>query len=208
MLQIVKHGYSNITTIYGQLKNQQLPKATWYAWVIALTMGVTLVSPAYAGDPSTDGASTMSFSGTGTQPSDTPEPSPVPEGAAGSRFRQGAQRLYEHTANRLEERAMNAPADAAAAGVIATVSYAGAAAYQMGTGGEQPTPNVPTELEAATERATLEAEATAAREEARQATEELANFKNRGYTECVQRVSVLLVLVMMLVITSEFSLKK
>jgi hypothetical protein len=81
MLQIVKHGYSNITIIYGQLKNKQLPKPTWYAWGIALTMGVTLISPAYAGETSTDGASTMGFSGSGAQPSGTGEGSGVTEGA-------------------------------------------------------------------------------------------------------------------------------
>ena len=175
MLQIVKHCYSNITTIYGQLKNKQLPKATWYAWVITLMMGVTLTSPAYASHEnyaSIDGQSTtginnsFSVSGSGTQPSGSGEGEGVPEGTTGSRLRQGAQRLYEHTSNRLQEKAMNAPADAAGAAITAGVGYAGAMAYQAAMGGEQPTANVPTELEAATERATkAEEDAAAARAE-------------------------------------------
>ena len=208
MLQIIKHGYSNITTIYGQLKKKQLPKATWYGWVIALTMGVTLISPAYAGQISTDGASTMGVSGSGAQPSNTGEGEAVLEGAAGSRVRQGAQRLYQHTVDRLGQKAMDAPADAAAGVVSAAAGYAGAAAYQATMGAEQPTANVPTELEAATERATkAEVDANAARADANAARNELA-AKNLGYIECALCVSVLQVLVMMLVITSEFSLKQ
>lgn len=187
MLQIVKHGYSNITTIYDQLKNKHLPKATWYAWVITLMMGVTLISPAYASHEnyaSTDGQSTtginnsFSESGSGTQPSGSGEGEAVPEGATGSRARQGAQRLYEHTAKRLHEKAMDGPANAAAAAITAGAGYAGTAAYQAAMGGEQPTANVPTELEAATERATkAEEAAAAARADAKAANDELAAIK-------------------------------
>lgn len=49
--QIIINGYHNIVTIYDQLKNKQLPKATWYAWAITLTMGVTFISPCYAMEP-------------------------------------------------------------------------------------------------------------------------------------------------------------
>ncbi len=172
MLQIVKQGYSNITTIYGQLKNKQLPKATWYAWVITLMMGVTLTSPAYASHEnyaSTDGQSTtginnsFSVSGSGAQPSGSGEGEAVPEGATASRARQEAQRLYEHTANRLYEKAMDAPANAIIAGGTAALGYAAGQSQQTN---EQPTANLPTELEAATERATkAEADAAAARDE-------------------------------------------
>nr|YP_010437050.1 hypothetical protein NQY40_mgp32 [Ulva meridionalis]UTA96524.1 hypothetical protein [Ulva meridionalis]UTA96582.1 hypothetical protein [Ulva meridionalis]UTA96635.1 hypothetical protein [Ulva meridionalis]UTA96687.1 hypothetical protein [Ulva meridionalis]UTA96750.1 hypothetical protein [Ulva meridionalis] len=99
MIQIVKYGFNNVATIYGQLKNKQLPKATWYAWAIALMMGVTLTSPAYASHEnyaSTDGRSTtgVSFtvSGSGTQPSGSGEGEAVPEGAAGSRSAEAARR--------------------------------------------------------------------------------------------------------------------
>ena len=72
----------------------------------------------------------------------------------GSRLRQGAQRLYEHTANRLEEKAMNAPADAIITGGIAAVGYVGGQSQQTN---EQPTASEPTELQAANERANREA---------------------------------------------------
>lgn len=49
--QIIINGYNNIATIYDQLKNKHLPKATWYAWAITLTMGVTFISPCYAIEP-------------------------------------------------------------------------------------------------------------------------------------------------------------
>jgi hypothetical protein len=57
MVQIIKHGYNNIAVILTQLKNKQLPKATWYAWAITLTIGVTFISPcyAYAAGTCTDG---------------------------------------------------------------------------------------------------------------------------------------------------------
>nr|ATP01461.1 hypothetical protein [Ulva flexuosa] len=154
MLQIVKQGYSNITTIYGQLKNKQLPKTTWYGWVIALMMGVTLISPAYAADISTDGTSTMGLSGSGSQLFGTGEGEEVSEGTAGSRLRQGAQRLYEHTARRLEDRAMNAPADALIAGGTAAAGYVAGQSQQTN---QQPIASEPTELESATERANSEA---------------------------------------------------
>lgn len=162
MLQIVKQGYSNITTIYAQLKNKQLPKATWYAWVITLIMGVTLTAPAYASheaSASTDGQSTtginntFSVSGSGSQPSGSGEGEPVPEGAGVSRAREGAQRLYQHTANRLKEKAMDAPADAAAALITTGLSVVGTAAYEAAMGDEQPTANQSTELAAANDRA-------------------------------------------------------
>lgn len=51
MLQIIKHGYSNIITIYEQLKNKHLPKATWYAWAMVLTIGLVFTSPSYAMSP-------------------------------------------------------------------------------------------------------------------------------------------------------------
>ena len=51
MIQIVKYGFNNVTTIYGQLKNKQLPKATWYAWAMVLTIGLVFTSPSYAMSP-------------------------------------------------------------------------------------------------------------------------------------------------------------
>ena len=48
MVQIIKHGYSNIAQIYGQFKKDQLPKATWYAWAMVLTIGLVFTSPSYA----------------------------------------------------------------------------------------------------------------------------------------------------------------
>lgn len=35
--KIIINGVNNITTIYDQLKNKHLPKATMYAWAIPLT---------------------------------------------------------------------------------------------------------------------------------------------------------------------------
>lgn len=47
VFQIIINGYSNILTIYNQFKKKQLPKAGWYAWAIALTMGLNFISPSY-----------------------------------------------------------------------------------------------------------------------------------------------------------------
>nr|YP_010437049.1 hypothetical protein NQY40_mgp33 [Ulva meridionalis]UTA96523.1 hypothetical protein [Ulva meridionalis]UTA96581.1 hypothetical protein [Ulva meridionalis]UTA96634.1 hypothetical protein [Ulva meridionalis]UTA96686.1 hypothetical protein [Ulva meridionalis]UTA96749.1 hypothetical protein [Ulva meridionalis] len=47
MVQIIINGYSNIITIYDQLKNNKLPKAGWYAWMIALIMGLNSTSSSY-----------------------------------------------------------------------------------------------------------------------------------------------------------------
>ena len=47
MVQIILNGYNNILTIYSQFKNKELPKAGWYAWAIALVMGLNFISPSY-----------------------------------------------------------------------------------------------------------------------------------------------------------------
>lgn len=47
MVQIIINGYTNIITIYNQLKNNQLPKVGWYACIIALFMGLNFISPSY-----------------------------------------------------------------------------------------------------------------------------------------------------------------
>ena len=75
-VQIIQHGYNNIFIIYNQLINKQLPKASWYAWAIVLTMGLTFISPCYAME-STGGEVIIDASLTGEQQRSTPTNSAV-----------------------------------------------------------------------------------------------------------------------------------
>lgn len=105
-VQIIQHGYNNIFIIYNQLINKQLPKASWYAWAIALTMGLTFISPCYAME-STGGEVIIDASLTGEQqrsaPTHTAVDSAVGEGATLQRSAAHAQRqahaAYEAASN-------------------------------------------------------------------------------------------------------------
>lgn len=83
-VQIIKHGYDNITTLYNQLKNKTMPKATWYAWVITLITGLAFSSPSYCMASDTSGGLNASLDG---------QVKPEREGAAGTRIRQAAETI-------------------------------------------------------------------------------------------------------------------
>ena len=127
MVQIIINGYNNIVTIYDQLKNKQLPKAGWYAWIIALFMGLNFISPSYCMPSSV--APEIDASLTGEQQSSVGQGSnaPVAEGARGSRYQNAAAYVRD-----------------VSAGVIATGVAGGL--HQAGTsimGNQQPTVDEP-----------------------------------------------------------------
>lgn len=142
MVQMIKHGYSNIAQIYGQLKDNQLPKATWCAWAITLTMGVTFISPCYA-MTSTGGGIVIDASLQGELPQEAKEgiAYPVSEGASKSRGLQEARYVVEHNQQEFLRKVKSAPAGLAYSGLFAGLSTAGAyVAAQSGlfeTAGEE-----------------------------------------------------------------------
>ncbi len=156
MVQIIKHGYDNITTLYNQLKNKTVPKATWYAWVITLITGLTFSSPSYCMAPDTSGGPMIdaSLDGQGKPELEEGVSSPISEGAAATRIRQAAETIGRHTRERVGQHLMDAPADAIRAGMAGAAASAGAAAYQMTQGNDQPiVDDGPSQLEVANERA-------------------------------------------------------
>jgi hypothetical protein len=128
MVQIIKHGYNNIATILTQLQSKQLPKATWYAWAITLTMGVTFISPCYA-MTSTGDEIVIDASLQGGAQLENQEGVSSPIGES-SRWRRGLQELShlaDHNKEEFLRKVKSYPADLAYTTAVA--SAAGLAAY-------------------------------------------------------------------------------
>ena len=173
MVQIIINGYNNIVTIYDQLKNKQLPQARWYAWAIALIMGLNFISPSYCMASSEMPQIDASLTGEQQPPAGGQgNHSPVAEGARGSRLGQGPAYAY----------ARDVSAGVVATGVATGIHQAVTTIMDQQPGTEE---TGPSPLEAANARATraegrvaeLEAEAIAARADATAARNELAAFK-------------------------------
>jgi len=128
MVQIIINGYTNITKVYTQLKNNQLPKAGWYAWTIALFMGLNFISPSYCMPSSV--APEIDDSLTGEQQPRVEQGSntPIGEGARGSRLQNAA--TYD---------ARDVSAGVVATGVAGVIHQAGTAIV----GNQQPTVDEP-----------------------------------------------------------------
>lgn len=193
MVDIIKYGYNNVSTIYNQLKSKQLPKATRCAWVITLTMGVTFISPCYAMtstagqmviDAGLQGEIVIDASLQGELPQEAEEgiAYPVSEGASKSRGLQEARYAVEHNQQEFLRKVKSAPAGLAYSGLLAGLSAAGAyVAEQAGlfeTAGEAVTADTAmTSREAAMtsrEAAITAREATLAQREADVAEREAA----------------------------------
>ena len=94
--QIIINGYTNIVTIYDQLKNKRLPKAGWYAWAIALIMGLNFTSPSYC-MASTDEGPVIDGSLSGGQPAGPAEGVGSPTGESREILRRLSQGLERFT---------------------------------------------------------------------------------------------------------------
>ena len=141
MVQIIINGYNNIIIIYDQLKNKQLPKARWYAWAIALIMGLNFISPSYCMATSERPQIDASLTGEGQPSAGGQGPhSPVAEGARGSRLGQGPAYAY----------ARDVSAGVVATGVATGIQQAATTIMDQPPGTEE---TGPSPLEAANERA-------------------------------------------------------
>lgn len=89
MVQIIINGYNNIVSIYNQLENKQLPQARWYAWAIALIMGLNFISPSYCMASNEMFEIGTSLTGEQLPLGQEDAASPVSEGARGSRLAGG-----------------------------------------------------------------------------------------------------------------------
>lgn len=151
MVQVIKHGYSNIAQIYEQFKKGQLPKATWYAWAMVLTIGLVFTSPSYAMPPYVN-EERVSMSSPFLideesqnqevfETADSGEPLGESNWGRSARY---AKEFLEHNVNETLKKVKSAPADflygAAKTGAVATVGAVGKGAYDYwhSSGGEMP----------------------------------------------------------------------
>lgn len=137
MVQIIKHGYSNIAKVFNQLKNKQLPKATRYAWAMVLTIGLVFTSPSYAmplnvNEGQVSMPSPFEIDESQNQEKTADSGQPIGE----STWRQSARyvkEIFDHNLDETIKRVKSAPADliyaagktgaVAGAGVIGKVGY-------------------------------------------------------------------------------------
>ena len=152
--QILINAYSNITTIYAQIKSNNLPRARWSAWVMILGYGLVFTSPSYAMSPIEEIIPEIEPS-----PFEIGEPQnheifqtadsgePVGESYIRQLSRRASSWLgesFQHNKEEFLKRAHSMPADisyeAVKAGLAATLGAAGYQAYEytsvLGEGSE------------------------------------------------------------------------
>lgn len=97
MVQIIINGYNNVITIYDQFQNDKLPKASRYAWAIALIMGLHFTSPSYCMAASND-VPEIDYSLAGKQPYDL-DGEASPTGESRELFRRAQAMGWSRLAN-------------------------------------------------------------------------------------------------------------
>ena len=140
MLLIIKQGYSNIITIYEQLKNKHLPKATWYAWAMVLTIGLVFTSPSYAMSPNVNEGQVDMPSPFETDESQNQEIKTADSGqpigeSYWRRYTKYAKEFFDHNVDETIKRVRSAPAEllytAGKTGAAAGVGIIGKSGYDF-----------------------------------------------------------------------------